>query len=115
MKEINDRFSHKVGDLALIDTSDILKKSFRVSDTIARIGGDEFVVMTMETPETNIELLTKRLKANLDSFNKETSKPYQLSFSFGLTRYKPESPCSIDELISEADKMMYEQKKNKES
>jgi PleD family two-component response regulator len=71
--------------------------------------------MAMETPETNIEILTKRLKANMDVFNKETSKPYQLSFSFGLTRFKPENPCSIDKLISEADKMMYEQKKNKKS
>jgi diguanylate cyclase (GGDEF)-like protein len=115
MKEINDKFSHQVGDLALIDTAEILKKSFRVSDTIARIGGDEFVVMAMETPETNLEMLTKRLKANLDIFNIETSKPYQLSFSFGLTLYKPEHPCSIDALISEADKMMYEQKRNKKS
>jgi diguanylate cyclase (GGDEF)-like protein len=90
MKEINDKFSHKVGDLALIDTADILKKSFRDSDTIARFGGDEFVVMVMENPETNIEILTKRLKTNLNAFNKETSRAYKLSFSFGLTRFKPE-------------------------
>jgi diguanylate cyclase (GGDEF)-like protein len=115
LKEINDEFGHKIGDLALMDTAIILKKSFRLSDIIARIGGDEFVVMAMETPETNIEILTKRLKTNLDVFNKETSKPYQLSLSFGLTRYKPENPCSIDKLISEADNLMYEQKKNKKS
>jgi diguanylate cyclase (GGDEF)-like protein len=113
MKEINDKFSHKVGDLALVDAADMLKKSFRESDTIVRFGGDEFVAMIMETPETNIEMLTKRLKVNLDSFNKKTSKPYQLSFSFGMTRYNPKNPCSIDKLIAEADKMMYKQKKNK--
>lgn len=115
LKQINDEFGHKIGDLALMDTAIILKKSFRLSDTVARIGGDEFVVMAMETPETSIETITKRLKENLDVFNKETSKPYRLSFSYGLTRYKPENPCSIDNLISEADKLMYEQKKNKKS
>jgi hypothetical protein len=50
----------------------------------------------MEIPGTNIDILTKRLKSNLDALNKESSKLYQLSFSFGLTRYKPENPCSID-------------------
>jgi diguanylate cyclase (GGDEF)-like protein/PAS domain S-box-containing protein len=113
LKDINDSFGHREGDLVLIETARILKKSFRESDVIARIGGDEFVVLSMETPETNIENLTVRLKANLNDYNNRTNKPYKLSLSLGMKRYDSQYPCSIDELLSEADKLMYVQKKNK--
>lgn len=111
MKFINDEYGHQEGDAALIDTAKILKESFRSSDIIARIGGDEFVAITMETPETDFGLLTKRLRANLEYHNKKTNKPYVLSLSLGFSRFSPDKPCSIDELISKADKFMY---KNKE-
>jgi diguanylate cyclase (GGDEF)-like protein/PAS domain S-box-containing protein len=113
LKDINDAFGHKEGDMVLLETARILKNSFRESDIIARIGGDEFVVLSMETPETNIENLTVRLKANLNEYNGRTNKPYKLSLSLGTKRYDSQYPCSIDELLSEADKLMYVQKKNK--
>jgi diguanylate cyclase (GGDEF)-like protein len=113
MKAINDEFGHKTGDEALIDSANILKNSFRSSDIITRIGGDEFVVIVMETPETKVETLTNRLKANLRSHNLKANKPYTLSLSMGLTQYTHENPCSVDELITLADKLMYEQKKER--
>jgi diguanylate cyclase (GGDEF)-like protein len=113
MKAINDKFGHKTGDAALLDISYILKKSFRSADIIARIGGDEFVVIVTETPETQLEPLTARLKANLKIHNTTEDRPYKLSLSFGLTKYTSENPCDIDVLISRADKMMYGQKKKK--
>ncbi len=115
MKTINDEHGHKVGDQALVETADILRNSFRSSDIIARIGGDEFVVMVTETPETSIDKLTTRLRRNLTDNNNRESKSYSISLSQGLTRYSPEKPCSIDELISQADKLMYEQKRKKKS
>ena len=114
-KYINDHYGHKEGDNALIETSNLLKESFRESDIIARIGGDEFVIMITETPETTIEMLTSRLKATIDAFNIHSGKPYQLSLSIGMSRYDPELPCSFDDFISKADKMMYQQKKKKQS
>lgn len=113
MKAINDSYGHKTGDMALSDTAKMLKMSFRTSDIISRFGGDEFVVIVMETPETNIETLTNRLKSNVDRHNRKENKPYTLSFSLGLTQYDHRNPCSVDELISNADKLMYEQKKNR--
>jgi diguanylate cyclase (GGDEF)-like protein len=113
MKEINDKFGHREGDYALIEAANILKKSFRSADIISRIGGDEFVVIVMETPETNVEKLTSRLKVNLNNHNIKANKPYRLSLSLGLTQYSHENPCSIDELMSMADKLMYEQKKRR--
>lgn len=49
LKKINDTLGHQKGDWALIDTANLLKETFRESDIIARIGGDEFVVMPIET------------------------------------------------------------------
>jgi diguanylate cyclase (GGDEF)-like protein/PAS domain S-box-containing protein len=114
LKVINDKHGHKVGDMALVDTANIIKESYRASDILARIGGDEFVVMTMETPEVSAEMLTKRLKNNISEYNQKEDKPYDLSLSFGLACYDHDHPCSIDELISKADKMMYEEKKSRQ-
>ena len=116
LKQINDTFGHNVGSLALIDTGNILKETFRASDIIARIGGDEFVVLAIEAVGTSIKSIAKRLQINLDSHNKKRGHPnnYKLSISMGITRYDPENPCSINELMDRADKLMYEQKNEKE-
>ncbi len=109
LKSINDILGHNEGDQALIGTADILKKSFRESDIVARIGGDEFAVLAMET----IEVTAVRLNSNLDAYNSKSNKSYNLSLSTGMVRYDPEHPSSIDEMFSRADKLLYEQKKKK--
>ena len=59
LKSINDALGHAEGDQALRETATILKNSFRESDIIARIGGDEFVVLAAETPEHHADILKK--------------------------------------------------------
>jgi diguanylate cyclase (GGDEF)-like protein/PAS domain S-box-containing protein len=115
LKTINDNLGHKAGDLALIETAITLKKSFRESDIIARIGGDEFVVMVTETSVTSIEELISRLKSNLDTRNTDAKKDFELSLSIGTVQYSPAQPCSVDALLSSADKLMYEEKKQKQT
>ncbi len=110
LKIINDNLGHSVGDRVLIDTSDIFKESFREADIIARIGGDEFVVLAKEIPGTSIETITKRLKENIDNYNNKKNKSYEISLSMGIARYAPEESGSLEELISRADRLMYEQK-----
>jgi len=113
MKRINDTFGHSEGDRALMDAAGILKNSFRVSDIISRIGGDEFVVLSVEAPEKSEELIMDRLQENLRVHNLEAARPYELSISFGITMYSPEEPCTLEELIERGDKLMYEQKQKK--
>ena len=115
MKAINDNHGHKEGDMALKATSTILIETFRSSDVISRIGGDEFVIMAMENPESTTEKFTSRLKTNLNNYNTKAIKPYTLSFSMGLIPYTSGDPCDIDNLLSSADKLMYEQKKRNHS
>ena len=114
MKWINDKFGHDEGDRALIKTAEILKKVFRESDIIARIGGDEFVVLAMETHDTNEDIITTRLNEKLDAYNVEEPRRYMMSLSIGFANYNPENPCSIEELLTQADKSMYKQKRRKQ-
>jgi len=114
MKIINDEFGHKTGDLALTDVAHILKKTFRSSDIIARIGGDEFTVLMVESqnPDTQKSAVENIIK-NVKLHNNTKNRSYQLSFSIGIACFDPEVPCSIDELLAQADTLMYENKKHK--
>ena len=110
LKEINDTFGHQEGDLALIETANILKDNFRESDIVARIGGDEFVVVPVGATGDNIESITSRLQKAVDIHNSRGKWRYKLSISAGIAYYNPLNPCSVDELLLQGDASMYEQK-----
>ena len=112
LKEINDKCGHQEGDMALIHTANVLKRTFRESDIIARIGGDEFVVLAMETAKTGVDKLENRLKLILDERNAKNQR-YRLSLSTGIVYCAPECVQSIDELLIQGDQLMYERKKSK--
>jgi diguanylate cyclase (GGDEF)-like protein/PAS domain S-box-containing protein len=112
MKTINDKLGHNAGDQALMDTAKILKESFRESDIIARIGGDEFAVLLTEHSESDIEnIIITNIKNNLAAHNKQGLRNYKLSLSMGVVYYDPKNPCSIDNLLTKADAFMYHAKK----
>ena len=115
LKRINDTFGHKEGDRVLADVATILRKSFRDSDIVARIGGDEFVVLAMEAARVSSEVFTKRLQEKLDLYNSrpEVQGRYRLALSLGISTYDPELPSPIEDLLGRADGLMYEQKRAK--
>jgi diguanylate cyclase (GGDEF)-like protein/PAS domain S-box-containing protein len=115
LKLINDALGHREGDRALTDTAHIIKKTYRDSDIVARVGGDEFAVIPIGTTGDNIELLTGRLQKNIENHNLTVKRDYKLAISFGVSYYDPASACSVDELIANADKMMYQQKRLKKT
>ena len=115
MKWINDTLGHEEGDKALIEAATVLKDTFRSSDIIARMGGDEFAVLTIDTTDINPEIITARVQNLIDIRNRRENRRYTLSISVGSSFYDPENPCSIDELMAEADKSMYEHKRSKKS
>jgi diguanylate cyclase (GGDEF)-like protein/PAS domain S-box-containing protein len=115
LKAINDTYGHKEGDRVLADLANILKKSFRDSDIVARMGGDEFIVLAMEATKVNAEVFTRRLQEKLDYYNSRSDIQgrYTLTISTGISVYDPELPLSIEDLVSRADGLMYEQKRNR--
>jgi diguanylate cyclase (GGDEF)-like protein len=113
LKVINDTLGHQEGDHALLDVAVILKDTFRSSDIIARIGGDEFAALQMKNPENNITVTSDRLQQAIARYNRGRDRPYTLSISVGMAVYYPEQPKTLEQLMDEADKKMYEQKKSK--
>lgn len=115
MKWINDTLGHPEGDLALKNTAIILKKTFRESDLVSRVGGDEFVVVTVNSFEENTENILARLEKNIAAFNAASQAPYPLSLSIGAVSSDEEEFCAIEALLTKADQRMYENKKMKNS
>jgi len=115
LKEINDSLGHHEGDRALVRAAEIFKETFRSSDTVARIGGDEFVVLAAIGLEENAESVTLRLQQKFTEGNALRNRPYNLSVSVGIAHFDDEENHSIEELMAEADRAMYEQKRTKRS
>jgi diguanylate cyclase (GGDEF)-like protein len=90
-----------------------IKSTFRLSDVPARLGGDEFVVLMMDTPENQVQIVIDRLKEALKKDDATTHRPYALSFSYGIAKFDPEKPVSLDNLMAESDERMYEDKATK--
>jgi diguanylate cyclase (GGDEF)-like protein/PAS domain S-box-containing protein len=111
LKEINDKFGHQEGDAALARGADILRTTFRESDIIARIGGDEFVVILVSDEKRSSHFTFSRLQQNLDAYHAGTKTAYILSLSTGIAMYDPQHPVSFDDLLREADEFMYLHKK----
>lgn len=108
LKRINDTFGHKEGDQALINVAIILKNTFRDVDIVARFAGDEFAVLCASGTIESSKLLVERLESELALFNtKNPWLPYHLSFSVG-TGFLEGKNATIDELMLEADKKLYE-------
>jgi len=114
MKRINDTWGHQEGDLALIEVAHILRQTFRESDIIARVGGDEFAVLAIETSSAGAQALLTRFERNLEAHHVGANHRPRLSMSVGIACYNRKSPCSMYELMSKADKMMYEEKRAKQ-
>jgi diguanylate cyclase (GGDEF)-like protein len=110
LKGINDRLGHQYGDSALIEAAGLIRRIFRSSDVIARVGGDEFCILVVDSSSSDARKIIKRFKSSVDKLNSRFSHPYQLSLSVGYTSWNSNQPCSIEELIVKADAAMYRNK-----
>jgi len=109
-KPINDQFGHAEGDHALIAFADLMRKSFRDSDVFARIGGDEFVVLLTNTEQENAAEIVARFRGQVDTYNLQAKRGYDLCFSDGIVSMLPDQDSLVDDLLREADVLMYEKK-----
>ncbi|MGE5449819.1 MAG: GGDEF domain-containing protein [Methanomassiliicoccales archaeon] len=108
-KLINDRYGHAAGDQLLQNVGDTIQQQLRVTDIVARIGGDELVVMLPETGSTTGLIVVERLRESLIHTVNRSGLP--ITFSIGVAVFK-ELPENIDEMLKQADRLMYEVKYN---
>jgi len=113
LKTINDTYGHHMGDEALQILADMMRHTFRRSDVKGRMGGDEFAVFPIGSTRRGVDIVLRRLDKNIKAFNKDMTNPFELTVSMGISCYNPKHPCSMDDLLVRADKMMYEEKRLK--
>jgi diguanylate cyclase (GGDEF)-like protein len=112
LKLINDSLGHAIGSAILVETADLLKKTFRESDVLGRIGGDEFAVVC-QCSHVTISIAANRLEAAAVNRNAQPGRQFPLSFSVGYATADEHGRQSLQELLSLADKAMYEDKRHK--
>jgi len=113
LKQINDTFGHAHGDTALTHFAHILTETFRDSDVIARMGGDEFAVLTIDATEGSLAIIQARLQSNVDAHNLVSMSGYSLSFSLGIIRVDLNITFTVEALLAQADEAMYAHKRHK--
>jgi len=108
---INRAQGRAAGDDALVAVAGFLRKAFRESDIMARMGDDEFAVLAIDASPETAEVLINRVQEEIRSYN-ATQGDLQLSLTIGTAAFDPEKPCSLDDLLERAEKSLREHKKS---
>lgn len=111
LKGVNDAQGHAIGDWLIAETAYVLRTTFRASDLIARMGGDEFCILFAAGSDAAVEGAARRLQAAMDHSNRDPERPFRLSLSAGVSRFDPEDPRPLDDLMAAADERMYAKKR----
>jgi diguanylate cyclase (GGDEF)-like protein len=112
LKAINDGYGHSEGDRALKKAAEVLLTVFRETDLIARLGGDEFAVLALDCSSSGLIRINAHVEKLLRAIN-DLENPWKLSISVGAVHVDSRHQLSIDELLGNADGMMYDRKRAK--
>ena len=111
-KEVNDRYSHTKGDKVLVKIGSLLQDNVREVDTVVRYGGDEFLILLPETGDGS-RTVVQRLKAEMKNWNEVNNMlDLPLTLAIGSSNFDPNEELSVEDKIAEADRKMYEDKRN---
>lgn len=113
LKAINDNYGHNEGDFALQRLAAAINKCCDTSSICARVGGDEFVVCSVNGSERSAQALAARIKESLNDINTLTQKPYTLSASIGSVVKVVNDSDTLNGILEKADQKMYNVKRRK--
>ena len=110
-KQINDTRGHPVGDIVLQELAGIMKATARDTDAVARIGGDEFVIVLPDTGWQGALTFAERLRRKVDDFDfGATTASVRVTISVGVALARGTDPISPEMLLQEADRSLYKAK-----
>jgi diguanylate cyclase len=109
-KEINDRYGHLVGDKVITMVSQVLRSNIKGRDLAARVGGDEFAIVLPETGTKGASALAHQIMKGVAALEirRHSQLIEKVTLSIGISQSRSE--CSLDQMIEDADKAMYEVK-----
>jgi diguanylate cyclase (GGDEF)-like protein len=110
LKDINDVYGHTAGDRALQAVAHVLSATFRESDVLSRIGGDEFLALARIAAPRDLKIVRGRVDDALADFNRTSSLPFRVSVSVGSVLVDAATANNMDAMIGAADAAMYEEK-----
>jgi diguanylate cyclase (GGDEF)-like protein len=108
-KAVNDEMGHMVGDETLRDIGQILMKHSRGINVVARYGGDEFVVLLVETSKAGAQLYADRIRQIIESYPFSHRRP--ITGSFGIASLPDDEATTSENLIRAADEALYAAKR----
>jgi len=111
LKQVNDEQGHQMGDQLIIAVARIMQQQLRQTDTLCRVGGDEYILILENTNLKESKIFMKRIIESVILYNKNSNKPFRVHISYGFAEFNPEQFTSVDSLIETADKEMYFYKK----
>lgn len=103
-KQINDKYGHQIGDEILIEVANVLKKTVRESDHVARWGGDEFLIVTVENNEEKAAILGEKIRVAINT--NDYTQGIKVSSSVGVADFNPEHD-DAREIMKKADLALY--------
>lgn len=115
LKFINDNYGHNEGDFAIQHLAKVIKECSDNNSVCARIGGDEFVIFTVNVNKDDDKLISERLTKALEELNNSVDKPYEISASVGSIITVAGRRETLYSIIEQADDKMYEIKKLKKN
>lgn len=113
LKIVNDKFGHNDGDFALKNIANILLSSFRPTDIVGRIGGDEFICFAFLDEPDFAATVQERIQELSNELNATSGKPYYIEMSVGFSEFECEAGAKIEDLMSQADSALYTNKRYK--
>ena len=106
-KQINDRFGHETGDRVLVLASQAIRRSLRANDIVARVGGDEFIVLLPQTDARDAEAVLRKLEEHLAAVMRQG--PWPVTVSIGAATFE-KPPVSVERMVETVDVLMYSAK-----
>lgn len=115
LKDINDQCGHLAGDEALKTLVAVIKSVLRRTDTISRLGGDEFGILVHVVSQADLEIVARKMERALKAYNHASGKPYKIACSMGVKLFRKSSDLSVEAVLRQADELMYNCKKDKKT
>lgn len=112
LKYLNDNFGHKKGDVLIKEAAKLLNQYFIENAVVSRIGGDEFAIIIINLNKTQVESLFENISKEISEYNKKSKNNVKIKMSMGYA-FSKYSIGKMEELLAEADRNMYQDKRVK--